>query len=140
MNQMWKRVMSLALSGVLLMGSLPMQAWATEGTNPPENQSQPEPQSTGSDTVLINGAAVRTGDAAIVYENGVLTLKNANITVEDDKYGIEASTALTIMLEGKNTITTKTGEAIFAASDLTITGEGSLVVTSDNATAVYKRS
>ena len=32
MKTIWKRTMSLALSGVLLFGSVPVQAWATEGT------------------------------------------------------------------------------------------------------------
>ena len=30
MKQVWKRTMSLALSGVLLLSNVPVQAWATE--------------------------------------------------------------------------------------------------------------
>ena len=125
MNNMWKRATSLILSGVLLMGSLPVQVWA----NTPGDSGM-----VADAEVLVDGTPVENNEK-ISYADGKLTLNGVSITATGENCGIKTTIPLQIELNGENTIEAE-AVAIFAESDLTITGTGSLKVTTSNATAI----
>ena len=78
------------------------------------------------------------GDGTVSFDMGsnTLTLKNANITA-DEAYGLRSKTPLNIKLEGENSISVVWKSAVFfqkgsTNGTVTILGDGSLDVTSDN--------
>lgn len=139
MNNMWKRVMNLALSGVLLMSCVPVQVWAEEEPTTPAVVRQPEsgtypvmPVDWEEKSVHVNGEIVANDSEKISYIDGILTLKDAVDIETIEVTGV----SLTIVLEGKNEIHAGSNIAITTDRNLTITGEGSLKITTSNAVAV----
>ena len=131
MNNLWKRTASLVLSGILLVSCVPTQAWASEDIQEPDDTEQIMPMDE-IEEVLINGEAVPTDSTEMFYSDGILTLSGVT--------GIETievnDVSLTIVLEGDNEINAGEAVAITTDRDLTITGEGSLLITTSNPVAV----
>lgn len=154
MNNVWKRAASLMLSGVLLMSSLPVQVRAEEEIFEDldsmitetqlmmdleeELMEDPAPVDEENDDpeVKIGGVSVQEFDGNATLEDGTLTLEDADITATGDVCGIYTTIPLEIVLIGENTIEAE-AVAIYAESDLAISGSGSLAVTSQYGTAVY---
>lgn len=151
MNNLWKRAASLMLSSVLLMSSVPVQVWATE--EDPAVLTQTLPQGgdgvpAGGNPVIdlpiaINGEQITSTDAEDILGDGTvsfvsdsdgykLVLKKATDIHKIEVLGVP----LTIVLEGNNEITAHSSTAISTNQDLSITGDGSLTITSSNAAAV----
>ncbi|MBP3927067.1 MAG: hypothetical protein J6D13_07820, partial [Clostridium sp.] len=168
MKNVWKRTACLLLSGLLLFGSVPVQALATEevveevfeetikpldeeGTDQTDSrqmislvtdevlEEDPSLQEITYYPVYVNEIQITSdnmwdvlNDGTVSYDgSGRLTLNGAVLT------GIRADSApLTINLVGENEIYAGDLTAIQTGRDLTITGEGSLAVTTENAIAV----
>lgn len=123
MKQVWKRTMSLALSGVLLLSNVPVQAWATEE---PAVQEIPAAVAQLANEVVapikVNGNA-----GGVTIGEGKLTLTGANVeSVESTYDGI-----LTVELaEGTKAVI---NGALSAVKGIRITGKGILEVGSISA-------
>lgn len=154
MKKTEKRLISLLLSGLMLLSNLPLSALAEEvveeetavvtGQAPAASRSvarestdqQTEPQ-TEKYPVWVDGEQLTsdTEETAVSYdpENRVLTLENAQL----DSLVLKES--MILALKGSNTIEAENETALQAEADLTITGDGSLVITSDYAPAMEVR-
>lgn len=154
MKKTEKRLISLLLSGLMLLSNLPLSTLAEEvveeetavvtGQAPAASRSvarestdqQTEPQ-TEKYPVWVDGEQLTsdTEETAVSYdpENRVLTLENAQL----DSLVLKES--MILVLKGSNTIEAENETALQAEADLTITGDGSLVITSDYAPAMEVR-
>lgn len=123
MKGIWTRAMSLTLSALMLLGSLPMTALAQE-----EEDSTLYP-------VWVNGQQL-TADTLIdglSYDpdSNTLYLKNRTLST------LKLEQAMTIDLTGENAIESTNAEvALTAEEELDIEGTGSLTVHSDGETAM----
>ncbi len=129
----FKRILSVLLALALLMGVLQVSVFA----------SVDDVSTTGLD--LSEGLPTvdttwKAGGGTIVYtaSTKTLTLNNAEISVvngfvavgESPTHGISLpSTAVEIILVGKNSISAVDGRGIFSGGDLTVSGNGSLNIT-----------
>lgn len=123
MKRIWTRAMSLILSALMLLGSLPMAALAQEA----------------EDSILypiwVNGQPLTadTKIAGLDYDPDSNTLYLEDLSV----YTLKLEQAMTIDLTGDNIIgSTSTEVALTAEEELDIEGTGSLTVRSDGETAM----
>ena len=95
---MRKRILSLLLCAVMIVGLMPMSVSALE--------EEQYPYVAGTQITPENASNV-LGDGKVSYdtEENVLTLKNATITAGSEPYGIYAEGDLLIELVGENKIT-----------------------------------
>lgn len=95
---MRKRILSLLLCAVMIVGLMPMSVSALE--------EEQYPYVAGTQITPENASNV-LGDGKVSYdtEENVLTLKNATITADNEPYGIYAEGDLLIELVGENKIT-----------------------------------
>lgn len=95
---MRKRILSLLLCAVMIVGLMPMSVSALE--------EDKYPYVAGTQITPENASNV-LGDGKVSYdtEENVLTLKNATITADNEPYGIYAEGDLLIELVGENKIT-----------------------------------
>lgn len=150
MKNVWKRTLSLMLSSVLLLGSVPMGAFATEQTQEPTELVEEIPPVVAVvkdevanveldvPKVCVNDTEIASGD---VFSNGTVVYDAAQKTLTLNEAtnltGISVEgQSLTIYLVGSNKIDAVDAVAITADKDLTITGEGSLKIVTNNAVAV----
>lgn len=117
----------------------------------PEATQTPEPQPVSQLSVcgipiVTDGQPTGIGYSGADYENGVLTLDGLNIVSDYGSYpAISFAGDLQIVVTGDNTVETQNGvsaivggqEGDAASSTLTVTGDGTLTVTSDADTAVF---
>ena len=101
---MKKRILSLLLCAVMIVGLMPMSVSALEGDK--------YPYVAGTQITPANAKNV-LGDGKVSYdpEENVLTLKNATITAGSEPYGIYAEGDLLIELVGENKITSSEAPA-----------------------------
>ena len=101
---MKKRILSLLLCAVMIVGLMPMSVSALE--------EDKYPYVAGTQITPANAENV-LGDGKVSYdpEENVLTLKNATITAGSEPYGIYAEGDLLIELVGENKITSSEASA-----------------------------
>ena len=155
MKEVMKRITCLTLCGVLTLGSLPLGVLAQE-TQPQQTQSQTEEKKdepkqeiqelTASDDaeneqvpsgILVNGVALESaGVNNLSYDEAAKTLNLNGVSITNEGTGIKLPAQVkTICLTGNNYINTK-GIALEAAADLTILGDGALMLSGASAEVV----
>lgn len=146
-----KRIVSLLLSGVMLLSNLPLSALAEEvveeetvvitGQAPAasrsviqENTDQQEACETVTYPVKVDGEWLTSDmdDADVSYDpdSGMLTLCGARLE------SLMLTESMTLALKGSNTIEAEEGLALLAEEDLTLTGTGALTVTGNDSTVM----
>ena len=132
-----KKLTALLLSLCMLLGMLPMTAFAA---------NQGELWINGKNIVQEQDNIVACGDGTASYtsSNSTLTLTNAVITqanLTSRAIDIPKDTELKIVLNGKNTID-GTSNGFFAGenSNITFSGDGSLTIKSNNAAPFVSNS
>lgn len=151
MKKTEKRLISILLSGLMLLSNLPLSALAEEVVEEEtavvtdqtfavsrsvarESTDPQEESQTVKYPVWVDGEQLTSEaeDETVFYDpdSGVLTLENAQL----DSLVLKGS--MTLALEGSNTIAAENEIALQADADLTITGDGSLFITSGHALAM----
>lgn len=127
------RTLVVFLSMVLMIGLMPATAWAENSTGIKVN---------GVDILNAPNYTVECGEGTAVYDpsDNVLTLENATITRTDTTIPISFYGGdLTILLKGKNTITTPAGGIVGYRGNVIFKGEenASLTINSSGLFGVY---